>query len=189
MFSALDDIEFCFYRGPGIFIPLIWILYRAYLTCSALRLLPFGLAMAGPPCSLMVNACQSVHRRRAWRLEGDTGNFKVRMSNRIWKTLWLGFYMFYFTLCTRNKQGIRFTIIHASFVFFCWPYSTEYQWRACNQAMVLKSIIHRGVFICIEQPVQSWALKQEYFHELIRIGNMCLDKVIAFYFIFYSLKT
>ena len=54
---------------------------------------------------------------------------------------------------------------------------------ACNQAVVLNAIIHRGVFICVEQPAQSWGLKQEYFRELMRIGNMCLDKVSAFLYI------
>jgi len=48
------------------------------------RIAEGGVLVAGPPCSLMVSACQSVHRRRPWRLEGDTGNWKIRLSNLIW---------------------------------------------------------------------------------------------------------
>ena len=54
--------------------------------------------MAGPPCSMMVPASQSVHLRRSWRLEGTTSNYKTRLSNRIWKNFvspllisWAGF--------------------------------------------------------------------------------------------------
>lgn len=49
----------------------------------ALRLLPFGLIMAGPPCSLFVFLSSSVHKRKVSQPMGDTSNPKVRLSNRI----------------------------------------------------------------------------------------------------------
>lgn len=50
-----------------------------------LQLVPRGLLVAGPPCSLYVGACISVHQRTMERPEGNTANFKVRLSNRIWR--------------------------------------------------------------------------------------------------------
>eukprot|EP00435_Cladocopium_sp_Y103_P072988 s131_g42.t1 len=49
------------------------------------RLAPNGLCMAGPPCSLHVSASQSVHERSEICLQGNCKNFKVRLSNRIWR--------------------------------------------------------------------------------------------------------
>ena len=49
------------------------------------RLVPKGLLVAGPPCSLYVGACISVHQRTVENPEGNTANFKVRLSNRIWR--------------------------------------------------------------------------------------------------------
>ena len=50
-----------------------------------LRIVEYGVVVGGPPCSLLVAASSSVHRRRPWRLLGDTSNSKVRLSNRIWE--------------------------------------------------------------------------------------------------------
>lgn len=49
------------------------------------RLLPGALVAAGPPCSLFVAACQSIHRRSMCNPWGNTANQKVRLANRIWK--------------------------------------------------------------------------------------------------------
>ena len=48
------------------------------------RLVPHGLVCGGPPCSLFVGACASIHERSFWRPLGDQSRFKVRMSNQIW---------------------------------------------------------------------------------------------------------
>ena len=49
------------------------------------RLAEHALCFAGPPCSLHVSASQSVHCRCETRLLGNQCNFKVRLSNRIWR--------------------------------------------------------------------------------------------------------
>ena len=51
----------------------------------SVRLRDGALVCAGPPCSLFIGASSSVHMRRDWRLEGNTGVFKVRLANRIWQ--------------------------------------------------------------------------------------------------------
>lgn len=51
------------------------------------RLIPFGLVMGGPPCSLFIGACASVHCRRPWRLLGDESNRKIRLANLIWENV------------------------------------------------------------------------------------------------------
>ena len=48
------------------------------------RLLPGGTVVAGPPCSLHIGASSSVHQRSMFRPRGNSLNFKVRLSNRIW---------------------------------------------------------------------------------------------------------
>lgn len=49
-----------------------------------MRLKEGALLVAGPPCSLFVNACVSVHKRSDEHLLGDESVFKVRLANRIW---------------------------------------------------------------------------------------------------------
>ena len=48
------------------------------------RIVERGFLMAGPPCSLMVSACASVHQRSFARPDGNLANRKVRLSNLIW---------------------------------------------------------------------------------------------------------
>ena len=49
----------------------------------SLALLPGGLCLAGPPCSLFIFLSQSYHRRSDLRPEGDEAVAKVRMANLI----------------------------------------------------------------------------------------------------------
>lgn len=49
-----------------------------------LKLLPFGILVCGPPCSLFVSACQSVHTRSLTNIYGNTRNLRVRCANAIW---------------------------------------------------------------------------------------------------------
>ena len=49
----------------------------------SLALLPGGLCLAGPPCSLFIFLSQSYHRRSDLRPEGDEEVAKVRMANLI----------------------------------------------------------------------------------------------------------
>ncbi|CAK9055567.1 WD_REPEATS_REGION domain-containing protein [Durusdinium trenchii] len=49
-----------------------------------LGLVQFGIIVAGPPCSLFVAACASVHRRRADQVLGDQSRMSVRLGNQIW---------------------------------------------------------------------------------------------------------
>ena len=48
---------------------------------TAMRVKPFGLCMAGPPCSHFVWLSQSWHRRSETTPEGDTTRLKICMSN------------------------------------------------------------------------------------------------------------
>ena len=48
-----------------------------------LRVLPFGLALAGPPCSWFIFLSSSMHRRTAASPEGDLSEARVRLSNLI----------------------------------------------------------------------------------------------------------
>lgn len=43
-----------------------------------------GILVCGPPCSLFVQACVSVHRRTKQNVWGNLNNFRVRCANRIW---------------------------------------------------------------------------------------------------------
>ena len=52
----------------------------------ALQLTDTALVVAAPPCSLMSSASQSVHKRSVSNPEGDQVRFKVRLSQRIWKS-------------------------------------------------------------------------------------------------------
>ena len=69
---AEDQVQTCLY----VKLQLLEALY--------LRLVPGGAVVAGPPCSLFVGACQSIHRRTRSCPLGDTRNLKVRLSNLIW---------------------------------------------------------------------------------------------------------
>ena len=57
----------------------------------SLRLLAGGIIISGPPCSLMVAASQSVHRRTWTNLMGNIQNKRVRLSNILWSNyaIWL----------------------------------------------------------------------------------------------------
>lgn len=52
-----------------------------------LRMLPGALLAAGPPCSLFVWLCCSVHRRHQLGVRGDESNVKVKLSNYITENL------------------------------------------------------------------------------------------------------
>lgn len=51
------------------------------------RLVPGGMFFGAPPCSLLVGASSSVHRRSDFNVLGATYVFCVRLSNRIWQNM------------------------------------------------------------------------------------------------------
>ncbi|CAK8996437.1 unnamed protein product [Durusdinium trenchii] len=64
-----------------------------------------GAIIAGPPCSLFVNACVSLHRRASWRLRGDESVWKVRLANRIWKN-----FAQLIKILVESDRGIHFLV-------------------------------------------------------------------------------
>ena len=62
----------------------VWDLCDLNAFTSQLRLVDQGAIIAGPPCSLFVSACASVHKRSFQNLPGNLEVYKVRLANRIW---------------------------------------------------------------------------------------------------------
>ena len=56
---------------------------RSFPNLSVFLRLPYGLVCAGPPCSLFVWLCTSVHRRHEMFPRGNESNPKVRCANVI----------------------------------------------------------------------------------------------------------
>ncbi|CAJ1354572.1 unnamed protein product [Effrenium voratum] len=54
------------------------------LLTMGMKLVDQGAIIAGPPCSLFVSACASVHKRSFQNLPGNLEVYKVRLANRIW---------------------------------------------------------------------------------------------------------
>lgn len=65
-------------------------------------LLAGGIIISGPPCSLMVAASQSVHRRTWTNLMGNIQNKRVRLSNILWSN---------YVVCLQVVQRIRKDLI------------------------------------------------------------------------------
>lgn len=55
-----------------------------FVAAALFRLVPAGVLIAGPPCSIFVNACVSMHKRCETQPEGDLNVYLVRLANRIW---------------------------------------------------------------------------------------------------------
>ena len=125
--------------------------------------------VAGPPCSLMVNACVSVHKRAADNLRGDESNFKVRLSNRIWENfaplLSARFFFFLcFWMCLDSFQWSNLGTLGIP----------ARHWLAHAEATLCKVLVrvNRRVHFIIEQPAQSWAFKQTYMKDLVSSAAM-----------------
>ena len=58
---------------------------HSHFSCAYCRIVPGGALIAGPPCSIFVNACVSLHKRSRGRPEGDQRVYLVRLSNLIWR--------------------------------------------------------------------------------------------------------
>ena len=130
------------------------------------RLAPKAICMSGPPCSLHVSACQSVHKRAEGRLLGDTRNFRVRLANRIWANfvpgLWFKTTQHISTPCkTIWNQCILMRIS------FCSRVEAEF----------LRAILTRDVLIAIEQPASSWAFRA-HLQEIIILANLWLGLTV-----------
>lgn len=59
---------------------------RAFMHMAS-RLVPGGVIVGGPPCSLFVWISSSVHKRTRQLPLGDETNFKVRMANRLTRNM------------------------------------------------------------------------------------------------------
>lgn len=79
----LDELFWADWASVAI-RPILKYDFRKHMFFKIHRLLPSAIVIAGPPCSLFVAACQSVHARSLSNLAGNVANAKVRLANRIW---------------------------------------------------------------------------------------------------------
>ena len=154
-----------------------------------MRLAPQGICMAGPPCSLHVSASQSVHCRSEGRLLGNTRNYKVRLSNRIWTNfvprLWSPSSRFPIGFLPCHIFGITVVrVFSTSFYFLDRPTESEFSGFPMIsmdfmghgfKAEFLRAILHRNILIAIEQPASSWAFRA-HLQEVIILANLWLGE-------------
>lgn len=150
----------------------------AVVVLMPVRLVRKGLCMAGPPCSLCVSASQSVHMRSYSKPLGDTQWWKVRLSNRIW----INFVPRLCFFCTLDFWSIFISIFKIVMCFFHFRViqcNSRTQMKTCAKVEFLRAIIARDVYICIEQPMSSWAFPS-FLQELIVLASLCLGQSVRF---------